>query len=313
MLELMVDQQTMQTPKLVNESYDERYTPEDWDEQRKRFVLRLAALVKWNNLSKDDVYNMDQTGILFNPTAQGKTRAEKGSKNDVLYNNDDKASISLSCVVTASGETLPLQYIFKGEPLVQKGKNKGKKQMRSCPENCPEGALFHQTKNHWASEETNLALIDEIIVPHSRQRNEQRQRQGYPSRPIIIILDNWKVHTTESFRNAVKQKYGDYVRLMYLPPNMTSKVQPLDVSVNSQLKQKVRSIFGRRVAEEYLASKENQDGDLGRWIYKGLNKNRKQVLVDVVNEAWHGITATTVNTGWQMVWGTSGMGSRYAG
>ena len=84
----------------TRETYKE---PNDWKEQMERFKYQMAYVVKTRGYSKDDVYNMDQTGCPL--TSRSKmTRALISSKDVVVNQKSEKNQFSLVPVISASGE-----------------------------------------------------------------------------------------------------------------------------------------------------------------------------------------------------------------
>ena len=220
-----------------------RRLPSDWEQQGRMFLHRLAYLVHVEHLHKHDVFNLDQTGCQLRPHANGgKTRAQSGSTDVAVEEHDDKRLITLVPVVSAAGDKLPLQLIFKGTDGCARSIPDYKNNFRNLLSKCP-GWLFTQTKNHWSSVETNLDLIKKVILPFARQCKERRRAEGMlVSDKILIILDCWTVHKDKTFLEAVRLECPDVI-LLFVPPNLTSKFQPLDVAINGPFKLKIKHVY----------------------------------------------------------------------
>jgi hypothetical protein len=65
-----------------------------------------------------------------------------------------------------------------------------------------------------------------------------------PARKVLLILDNAGCHNL----NGIELKN---VKLKFLPPNTTSKLQPLDAGVIACFKRKYRQHFIRFLLNEY--------------------------------------------------------------
>ena len=289
-----------------------KYLPKDWQEQGKNFVLQMALLIRHHNLTEVDVYNIDETNMLYNPAGKSKTWDYKGKIEGTddyypcqAYDHDSKQMITVVCAITASGERLPLQYIFAGKQYKEKQNPTSKEMERrldeygnpipqfgSCPLECkPIDACFVQTSNHWANADTTLTFFEEIIIKHADKRPD-------PSKPIIVIWDNAKFHCTEEFRGKLRSKYGNKIILSYLPTNTTSKLQPLDVSVNGAFKQAAKNRFMELAAEKCLEQLKE-----GNTAYHDLHKNVSKVssaqLVEITQRAWDRMKESTVISGWK--------------
>lgn len=288
-----------------------KYLPKDWKEQQKDFILQVALLVRHHNLTEVDVYNIDETNMLYNPSGKSKTWNASGKIDGTddyhpceAYDHDSKQMITIVCAITASGERLPLQYVFEGKQYKEKNNPTTKKMERrlnefgnpipqfgSCPMECkPPGASFVQTPNHWANADTTLTFFEEVVIQHADRRPD-------PSKPIIVIWDNAKFHCTEDFRGKLKSKYGDKVILCYLPTNTTSKLQPLDVSVNGAFKQAAKKTFFEIAAEKCVEQLKE-----GNTAYHDLHKNASKTssakLVDITQTAWDRLQEGVVANGW---------------
>ncbi|KAI8100235.1 hypothetical protein M9434_007196 [Picochlorum sp. BPE23] len=139
------------------------------------------------------------------------------------------------------------------------------------------GCIYNQTDTHWSTPDSNLDLIEHVILPHAEKRWAEKRAKGQPTcNQLLLLLDNWKVHTTAEFKSAVEEKFKGKVKLRFLPPNMTHKVQPLDVSINSALKTKTKAVYsfeyGKKIAD--LISKSAQDDILAEQMVQ-IEKSTK--------------------------------------
>ncbi|KAH1225169.1 CENP-B 2 [Glycine max] len=89
-------------------------------------------------------------------------------------------------------------------------------------------------------------------------------------RRVLLVVDNCPAHprNIEGLRN---------VELFFLPPNMTSKIQPYDVGIIRAFKMYYRKRFYRKILEGYEV---------------GQSDPEKINVLDVINLA---ITAWTIN------------------
>ena len=94
------------------------------------------------------------------------------------------------------------------------------------------------------------------------------------------------------FIQKVYERFED-VLLLYVPPNLTGKFQPLDVSVNSVFKGKVKGVYQQWVTNDYL------NGGDGRQTLTKTNKESKDQLFGWVHQGWSLTDTDTVLRGWQ--------------
>ena len=170
---------------------------------------------------------------------------------------------------TLSGEILPAQVIYKGKTDACHAKY-----------NFPKDWDITHTENHWANTETSFRYLDKIIVPYV---NRVRDELELPLRQkALIILDFFSAQLSEPFRNRMKELGLAYV---YVPPNCTSELQPMDLSVQKIIKDKMRDNFESYYAEtvaEKLKRGENIQMNMGMSVLKPLSAKWLVSAVDYV-------------------------------
>ena len=181
--------------------------------------------------------------------AGASTYEVKGSKQVSIAGLDDKRQITAVVASSLDGHLLPLQLIFTGStdaclpPHTDATRNSG----------------FHLTKSssHWSSQATMQEWCRHILVPW---RNKMIQQHNLPKDAAVVLqLDVWAVHISKEFRDFIGEKHS-YIRLVYIPPNCTSKLQVADVVLNYPFKHGIKQRFNAWAAEliaEQVASGES--------------------------------------------------------
>lgn len=95
---------------------------------------------------------------------------------------------------------------------------------------------------HWSTPDSNLDVVEHVILPHAEKDGQRKETNV--SQPAInfcfsLIIGKCK----QLLQSAVEEKFKGKVKLRYLPPNMTHKPQPLDVSINATLKTKTKAVY----------------------------------------------------------------------
>lgn len=256
-------------------------------------------------LDPEDVFNFDQTAVLLTPQAgSGKTRFTKGAKDVVGKSHDNKRQITCVPVISAAGEKLPLQLIFKEKDgqtgAIPDGDTKN--QLKNLKKQYP-GYLFAHTSNQWSTVATNLELMKETILPFAEASKSRRRAipGSTVSNKIVVILDCWRrAQKSPAFIDAVKRLSEDII-LLYVPPNLTGQFQPLDVAVNSTFKRQVKDAYGQWAGKEVM--KQRQAGVSLASIHLDLEglKKRKSCCIQWASEGWNRVKTADVILGWQKV------------
>lgn len=158
---------------------------------------------------------------------------------------EDKRQITACIASSLDGDLLPMQLIFHGKT------NKCHPPVTDAAKD----ARVHITHspNHWSSQETMQQYIKEVVVPYA-------DRSGVP-KPynIVLVLDVWSVHKSEEFRKFLRTHHPN-IRLVFVPPNCTSKLQVADVVLQRPFKHGLHRRFNEWAAN--IISRQIEEKDL---------------------------------------------------
>jgi hypothetical protein len=179
----------------------------------KEWFERLPGLLQGFDVK--NVFNCDETGLFFKALPD-KTLAAKGDacKGGRL----SKERLTVLLCTSALGEKL--------KPLVIGKYARPRAFGRQKIENFP--VTWKANKSAWMTSELFSNWLKDL-------NNVMRQRD----RHIILLLDNAPCHC---FFDELS-----HLKLLYLPPNTTSKTQPLDHGVINSFKQHYRRYFLRQL------------------------------------------------------------------
>lgn len=222
--------------------------------ERKRytdtFVLRLAYLVKRHGLKKEDVFNFDETALRYNED-DGMVIGPKGAKH-VEAESSENNSCSKECLtfipmVSCAGDKLEPALIFKGTRGLTRSIPGYRDGFTKWNELYGEGKIcFMQNQGKWTTNETMKQWFEGYIIPRIKKDKERRRDAGEEVSPkYVVVLDGVSTHclTTkdneESWITYLQREDKDLI-LLWLPPNTTGDLQPLDVNFNRPFKAKYR-------------------------------------------------------------------------
>ncbi|XP_057305268.1 tigger transposable element-derived protein 4-like [Hydractinia symbiolongicarpus] len=161
----------------------------------------------------EDIFNADEFGLFFQ-CLPNKTLHMKGDK--CSGGKHSKVRLTGLAAGNASGERLPMFVIGKSaKPRCFKG-------VKTLP------CRYRSQKKSWMSGE----LFEEWV-------RELDRKFSVFKRKIALIIDNCTAHP--HVENL------EWVELIFLPPNTTSRTQPMDQGIIRALKAKYRSLAVRKL------------------------------------------------------------------
>lgn len=156
-----------------------------------------------NRYAERDVYNMDETGLFFKMLPE-RTLAMKGEKCHGGKKSKERLTIGVACNMDGSDK----------RKLCVIGKSKKPR--------CFKG-VHHLPVDYQANRKAWMTMSIFEVWLKDFDRDMLRQK-----RKVLLVLDNCTAHKVTIKLEAVE--------LLYLPPNTTSKLQPLDQGIIRSLK-----------------------------------------------------------------------------
>lgn len=204
-----------------------------YEELREVFLADIAAEVVMKDIPREMIFNWDQTGLSIIPTGN-RTMEREGAKVVSIAHADDKRQITAVLAVTATGEYLAPQLLYKG------------KTERCHPQvQFPEGWDVWHTENHWSNEDSMKRYIKKVVIPFVIQKREALKLET--THPALALFDGFKGQTTEMIHSLLA---ANNIVTIQIPPNCTDKLQPLDLSINKPMKDHLKSKFQAWYANE---------------------------------------------------------------
>lgn len=180
-----------------------------------RWIATVSELSR--NVSLARIVKADETCWRILSTGL-TTWAKKGSENIAICTADDeKKAITVMAAITAAGTKLPLFMIAKGKTEVVE-----RNQLGDIAPHFP-----HHTANGWTDTDSFVRYLM-LLRQHCFPDDDY----------VFLVLDCYTAHRGEEVR-AMAEALN--IELLYIPPGMTDKCQPLDRRIFGALKQKAKS------------------------------------------------------------------------
>ena len=273
--------------------------------------LRLAFLVQKYGLQKNDVYNFDETAVRFHEDATGKVITRKGRK--IVRGEAFEGSLDhrLCCtfipMVSCAGEKFDPAVIFKGTKM-QTGAIPGHKDdfktwQELYDEEGENEICFMQNKGKWSTNDTMVQWFKEHFIPRVHVAKARRRSKGeIVSSKYVVILDGVSTHClsqksgTNSWITELQGHDPDLI-LLWLPPNMTGDLQPLDVNFNRPFKSKFRPLLARLKKKRRDEEESNPQVDNTSRENSAAYKLKAVVIEGIIN-AYKAIPEIQIEKGW---------------
>ena len=129
------------------------------------------------------IININQTPLPF-VLISNYTLAENYTCRVSVPGTSDYRQINGTFGVTIAGEFLPIQLTYEGKT-------------KRCQAKCNFPKEFHitQAPNHWANEETSIAMLIEFLIPYIEGKRKEWNLQRKPWLLIcnlgVLILVTW--------------------------------------------------------------------------------------------------------------------------
>ena len=223
--------------------------------------LRQQIQADLVDYKEDNIFNADETALFWKlePKKTLAKERQTGKKK-----SKDRVTIMLA--VSATGEKLTPVFIHKfKDPVALRGIDKSTLPVHYYANS--KGWMLSHTFDHWCRK------LDSDMCKVNRK--------------IVLLCDNATPHKLESSTILT------YVKLVFLPPNTTTHLQPCDAGIIYSFKSNYRRLLCRnRIAayEETVAS--------GKEL-SAMPKFNIYDAIQLTNEAWKCVKAITIQHCWE--------------
>ncbi|XP_056629833.1 jerky protein homolog-like [Diorhabda sublineata] len=229
------------------------------------FNEEFGSLISKLNLSPDPIYNADESG-LFWKMLPSKTLAAQCEKSARGHKSNKERLTVMTCSNASGTHKLKLTVIGKAKkPRSFKGTD-----VKRLPCN------HYSHPKAWMNQAIFKEWFFQDFVPSVKKFQEEN---GLPKK-AVLLLDNAPSHPSES---TLKTEDG-LIFVTYLPPNVTSLIQPMDQGVISSLKRRYKKIFLRFLLQENCV--DSMKDLLKMWTIKDA--------IFAVCDAWENLPSSTL-------------------
>jgi hypothetical protein len=213
----------------------------------------------------------DELGLMLMPQ-DGFTWAQRGGKQVLVYQKEDKRQYTANIVHNAAGELVTFQIIYTG------------KTVNSLPSAARDNThplydqakdwVFGTTVNHWSNLAEKQKLIEKMVSYRDQKLAVMKRMGTLPASanlndvPLVVILDCWPVNTSLEFRTWIKKTYA-FIRLRYIPAGLTGCFQINDTHLHAPYKKWVKAEFNSWYSTKTTPLiQQRQNGDIDQKTFE---------------------------------------------
>lgn len=231
-----------------------------------KFCTTFEKVIKEHELTPDQIYNGDETGLYWKclPT---KTLAGNEETSATGFKLNKERLTVLTCANASGRHKIKLLVIGKSKcPRALKG-------MQHLP------VSYRAQKNAWMNKVIFRDWFFQEFVPAAR---ENMQKLAKSDSKCLLLLDNCSAHPDET---ELVSDCGN-IFACYLPPNVTSLIQPMDQGIIRNLKCLYKTDFMLQMMNSNTGPVEFQ-----------RRFNIKDAILNVA-AAWDSVKVDTLSNGW---------------
>lgn len=230
----------------------------------------LNDLIKSENLTNEQLYNCDETGLNFKrlPSKSLVSRNEKSAPGL----KQSKERITVMCCSNASGT-------HKVRLLVI-GKSKKPRAFKNVSIQTLPVSYTNQKKAWMVRDAFKRWFFDEF-VPKVEQHLEKKKLP----RKALLLIDNAPSHPD------VEEICSGDIKALFLPPNVTSLIQPMDQGVINDLKLKYR----KKMLTHVL------DDESSESLAERIKKINIKDVIYWLAQSWENVKPETIKNSWNNI------------
>ncbi|XP_050338865.1 jerky protein homolog-like [Bactrocera neohumeralis] len=232
------------------------------------FVDELKEFLDEKEYDFDFVYNADETGLNWKALPSRSLASHR--ENAAPGHKVSKDRVTVMVCANANGtHRLPLLLI-------------GKSKNPRCFKNVKIPLTYANQKKAWMNTDIFITWYENTFIPEVKKFQKDVGKEG----DVLLLLDNAPTHPSAETLNRENGKFT----VKFLPPNVTSILQPMDQSIIETLKRLYRKQLLRR-----LLTTEDSEIETTLKFFKETNlKDCYYMLV----EAWNSVEMQTLKRAW---------------
>lgn len=233
------------------------------------FQEKFSAVVEEMQLSNEQVYNADESAIFWKtlPDTTWVHQDENSAPGRKI--SKDRLTF-MPCCNAAGSHKLPLLVLGKA------ARPRALKNETSLP------VVYKASTKGWMTRPLFMKWFKTSFIPEVKKFS---MRINKPCKALLLV-DNAPSHPSEEEVNT-----NPNFRIMFLPPNCTAVLQPMD----QNLIQNIKVSYRKRLLD-HIISHENED------IVTLLKQYNLKDVMNNLDQSWKSITPKNIRRSWTSLW-----------
>lgn len=232
------------------------------------FKAQLAEIISLEELELDELYNADESALYFKMLPNKTIALDSEKKLSGSKVIKDRFTF-MPCSNVTGTHKLQLQII--GTAAMPRCFNK----------QYPKGVIYNNSKNAWQTKNLFTEWFNNNFVPSVR---EFAKKRGKRHAKALLLLDNCSAHNNQ---NDMLSTEDGLINVIFLPPNVTSELQPMDQHVIVCAKNNYR----KKMLQYLLVQHENN-------LHEEVKKFSLLKAILYLKDAWEMVPPETIFKSW---------------
>lgn len=240
-------------------------------EAAEEFVEEFDAKVAEENLTPDQIFNMDETGLFWRCLPRNTFVTSDEAAPSGVKEAKERITVLLCSNAAGTYKCKPLVVGKSAHPRAFKG-------IKTLP------VIYKNNKKSWVTKDITT---DWFLNHFTKEARKHCNSVGLaPDCKILLLLDNCSAHP------GVEVLQADNVVAFFLPPNTTSLIQPMDQGIIQSFKCHYKSEFLKKILDLDPSLKLS---DCKKYF------NLKDCIY-LLAESWNSVSQSTLINAWHNLW-----------
>ncbi|XP_044308814.1 tigger transposable element-derived protein 1-like [Varanus komodoensis] len=248
--------------------------------EAEKFAKSFQQFVEREGFVPQQVFNCDETGLFWKRVPRGACVTDEEEAVPGPRPMEDRLTLLLCGNASGDCKVKPLLVYHSENPRVLRKHGVMKTRL---------GVMWRVNERAWVTRRLFTEWIHEVFAPSVRAYLAEKNLP----RKALLVMDSAPAHPPGLEEELVGE--SGFIKVMFLPSNVTSLIQPMDQQVIANFKKLYTKAMFQRCFEA-TSETELTLGDFWKGHYNLLDGLR------VIDKAWREVSLGTMQSAWKKLW-----------